>query len=451
MKTIFRAPLLALQFLMLALAACVDTYARRVWCFYEGPPGDLKALAEATEKAIKALQDNMKKTQDLATEALETSRKEGTIHGEQNAKLKELGEFDSKASDIFNELKTRVLEVEQKMAHKPAGGGDSEFKSMGQIVAASEQFKAAQASKGRQRMDKVDVGSFHTKATITGQLNQGTTTTSSIVMPDFRPGVVMPGLQRMTVRDLLTQNRTLSNLIVYAKELLYTSNAGPQYQVSPALTEGALKNESALTFQLANAPVVTIGHWIPASEQILEDAPMLQGYVDGRLRYGLMLEEEKELLNGNGTAGKLNGLVNQATAFTGAGTNHTAIDHILLAYLQISLSFYEPTGVVLHPTDWTNMLLLKDTLGRYLFSDPQGTTQPRLWGKDVVATPSQTQGQFLAGAFRMAAEIFDRVDATVEISKEHADFFIRNLVAILAEERLALVVYRAAAIVKGAV
>jgi HK97 family phage major capsid protein len=42
--------------------------------------------------------------------------------------------------------------------------------------------------------------------------------------------------------------------------------------------------------------------------------------------------------------------------------------------------------VVLHPTDWTNILLLKDTQGRYLFSDPHGQTSPQVWGKPVVAT-----------------------------------------------------------------
>jgi HK97 family phage major capsid protein len=410
---------------------------------------EMKELNVALKKAFDDMQVNIRKTQDIATEALETSKKEGTIHGEQNVKLKELGETGQKLNDTIIELKTRTLEVEQKLAKRPAGGGGDEFKSMGQRVTESDQFKAAVASKGRGRMEKFEVGSFH-KTTILGTLNQQTVTNSAIVMPDYRPGVIIPALQPLHVRSLLSQNTTNSNLIVYAKELLYTNNAGPQYQASPLLTEGALKNESALTFQLANAPVVTLAHWIPASEQIMDDSAMLQGYIDNRLRFGLALEEDKELLNGDGTAGKLNGLVNQATAFNRAGTGtHTALDHLLLAQLQVSLSFYTCDGCILHPIDWYNLLLMKDTLGRYLFSDPQGVTTPRIWGCPVVYTVAQTQGQFLCGSFRMASEIFDRQDATVEISKEHADFFIRNLVAILCEERLALVVYRPAALVKG--
>jgi HK97 family phage major capsid protein len=242
-------------------------------------------------------------------------------------------------------------------------------------------------------------------------------------------------------------------MVTFAKELLYTSNAGPQGgPTSPVGNgEGELKQESALTFELANTPVCLIAHFLPASRQILSDAPMLQGYIDGRLRYGLAYKEEADLLNGDGGAGTLNGLVNQATAFTGGATNQTALDTILKAFLQISLQNMEPSGLVLNPIDWTNILLLKTTYGEYLFGDPHSANTANVWGKPVVATASQTAGQFLAGAFTMAAEIFDREDATVRVAEQHADFFVRNMVAILAEERLALAVYRSAAIVKGAI
>jgi HK97 family phage major capsid protein len=255
------------------------------------------------------------------------------------------------------------------------------------------------------------------------------------------------------VRDLLPQQRAESNLIEFCRELVYTNNAGPQWDATSPVPhqEGAPKNESGITFELANQAVTTLAHWIPASRQVLKDAKMLQGYIEGRLTYGLKLEEEDELLNGTNLSGELNGLRTQQTAFNGGVTNQTALDTLLKAFLQISLSEYEATGVVLHPTDWTNILLLKDTQGRYLFSDPHGQTSPQVWGKPVVATQSMTQGQFLAGALALAAEIFDSEDATVRVAEQHQDFFIKNMVAILAEERLALVVYRPTAIVGGAI
>jgi len=141
--------------------------------------------------------------------------------------------------------------------------------------------------------------------------------------------------------------------------------------------------------------------------------------------------------------------VNQATAFSYGVTNQTAIDTLLKSMLQVSLSNYETSGFVLHPTDWINIILLKDTTNRYLFADPQNMTDNRIWGKPVVSTASMTLGSFLTGAFSLCAQIWDREDATVRVSENVNDHFVRNLVAILAEERLALTVYRASALVTG--
>jgi HK97 family phage major capsid protein len=430
------------------LAAFADSYSRKRLCLY-GAPENIKELHEATEKAFKAMEENIKKSQDLASNALEEVRKEGTLHGKTNEELKKLGETGNALAANIKELRDRMQEVEQKAAHKPAATS-SHGKSIGQLVTESEQFKAAGMTlKGKAEMQPVEVGSFHKTAIVnaTGQ-NQ------PLVPSDRLQGIIIPELRRLTIRNLIPNNTTSSNLVEFAKETLFTNNAGPQGgATSPTVTggEGEIKAESAITFELANTAVVTLAHFIPASRQVLADAPMLQGFIDGRLRYGLALKEEDELLNGAGTAGDLSGLVTNATAFTGGATNQTALDTLLKAFLQISLQNMEASGVVLHPTDWTNIMLLKDTTGRYLFSNPQEMAAPRVWGKDVIATASQTQGQFLAGAFTLAAEVFDRENATVRIAEQHADFFVRNMVAVLAEERLALAIYRSAAIVKGSI
>ena len=413
-------------------------------------PTDLKELNAAMKSAFEKMQENINKVQDTAMKALEETRTEGTLHSKTNQQLTDLGTKGNELATAVQELKTRILDVEQANAKRPNGDGGGSAKSIGQIVAESEEFKFASKNSRARNMDPVTVGSFHK----TNILNVNPLTNDQpLVQADRRPGLIMPGLRRMTVRGLLPQNTTSSNLVEFASELLFTNNAAPQGAVTSPdeTTEGEVKPESALTFQLENTPVITLAHFIPASRQVLADAPMLQGYVDGRLRYGLMLTEEANLLNGDGMQGTLYGLVSKATAFTGGATNQTALDTLLKAFLQISLQNLEASGVVLNPTDWTNILLLKDTTGRYLFSDPHGVEQPRVWGKDVVATASQTQGQFLAGAFSLAAEIFDREDATVRVAEQHSDFFTRNLVAVLAEERLALAVYRTAAIVKGAI
>lgn len=54
----------------------------------------------------------------------------------------------------------------------------------------------------------------------------------------------------------------------------------------------------------------------------------------------------------------------------------------------------------------------------------------------------------LVGAFKLGAQVFDRWDARVEVGYVNDDF-TKNLVTILAEERLALAVYRPEAFIYG--
>jgi len=125
------------------------------------------------------------------------------------------------------------------------------------------------------------------------------------------------------------------------------------------------------------------------------------------------------------------------------------LDVLRFAMLQASLAEYPATGIVLHPTDWAGIELTKDSTGRYIIGDPKSEAAARVWGLPVVATQAMLLGKFLVGAFKAGAQIFDRQNATVELSTEDSDNFRKNLVTILAEERLALAVYRPAAFVKG--
>jgi HK97 family phage major capsid protein len=203
---------------------------------------------------------------------------------------------------------------------------------------------------------------------------------------------------------------------------------------------------------LQTSNVTTIAHWVQATRQILDDVPMLQSYINGRLMYGLRYVEDNQLLNGAGTGTDLNGIYTQATASTAnlaVITSPTKIDVIRAAMLQATLANLPASGIVLHPTDWFGIETTKDSAGNYIIGDPAAQLTPRMWGLPVVATPAMTTGKFLTGAFDMGAQIFDRQDARVEISTEDGNNFVKNLVTILCEERLALAVYNTLAFVKG--
>jgi HK97 family phage major capsid protein len=254
----------------------------------------------------------------------------------------------------------------------------------------------------------------------------------------------MPGLRRLTIRDLLAQGRISSNSLEYVRENVFTNSAAP-------VAEGNLKPESNLTFTKETANVKTIAHWIQASRQVMDDAPMLESYVNNRLLFGLALVEEGQLLNGDGTGDNLTGLNKVATAYDAAlnVTGDTRADKIAHAIFQTSESEFEASGIILNPRDWHAIALLKDENGRYIFGGPAAFAAKVMWGLPVVATKAQALGTFTVGGFDLASQVWDRMDATVEVSREDRDNFVKNMLTILCEERLALAHYRPTAIITG--
>lgn len=388
----------------------------------------LEQLRAELETKLKEQNKELKAFIEKANEQITNA---GSLQGDTKAAI-------DKISQRATEITDRLLALEQS---RGAPAKPEAVKSLGQRFLETEDFKAMQS--GRAKSARMDV-----KGAIINDTGQN----QPLVPADRRPGIIEPSRRRMTVRDLLIPGRTSSNLIEFAKELVFTNNAGPQYQASPEASENIIKPESNITFELASSAVVTLAHWIPASKQVLADSPMLQSYIEGRLIYGLLLEEEDELLNGDGTSGKLSGLLDAGnfTAYNRTQTGDTKIDTLRRAITQVSLSDYMASALVINPEDWEDIELTKTSDGAYVFSNPAGGADSVIWRKPVVATQSIASGTFLVGAFDLAAQVFDREEAAIEVSRENSDNFVKNMVTILAEERLALAVYRPAALVSGA-
>lgn len=340
------------------------------------------------------------------------------------------------------ELRERLQDVEQKMADVGNRGGDVQDKMNAGM--AFEKFMDEHADV-RASLASIKQGQTVNvpmpKAAIT---NSGTTGSALNYPAQTVAPIVQPLQRRLTIRDLLAGGRTDAAAIFYPKESGFTNSAA-------VVSEGSLKPESDLTFTPTTEAVVTIAHWLRISKQMAADVPALVSYINGRLTYGLKLVEENQLLNGSGTGGNLEGIYTAATLYanTTSLANETDIDKIRLAILQAELAYAEVNGIVLHPTNWALMELTKDSTGQYIFARPQESAQPRLWGRNVVATPAMTQGRFLVGDFAQHAQIFDREDASIAISAEDRDNFVRNMLTILVEERLALAIYRSEAFIKG--
>lgn len=276
----------------------------------------------------------------------------------------------------------------------------------------------------------------------------GTSLTGGVLnYPGRQLPMVGPLVRRLTIRDLLMPGRTDKPVVFYPQETGFTG--GPE-----VVSEGTEKPEFNIDVEMITETVKTIAHWTDISLQMLDDVVYIQSYVEGRMLYQLALVEENQLLNGSGVGNNLEGIYTAASAYAKpAGAvveDEQAVDRLRLMMLQVELANAFSTGIVLHPTDWANIELLKNTQQNYLFTNPQGTTTGRVWGRDVVSTQAMTQSDALVGDFATHAQVLDREDANVAISFENKDNFVKNMATIRVEERLALAIYRPEAFVKGA-
>jgi HK97 family phage major capsid protein len=388
---------------------------------------DLKKISAEYQE----VNGNLKKVSDEIKSMGEKTQAEikrfGEISAETRAKVDEL-------LTVQGELKGRLDAAEQLIVNLEKGGkgGGGGQQSVGDLVAQSEEYRAFDP--GRARMFSVKIPS----AAITSG--------SFPVEPDRIPGIVAPGQQTFFIRDLLAKGRTSSDAVQFVRETGFTNNASP---VSELPLNG--KPESNITFTMESASVATIAHYIRASRQVLDDASMLQSYINARLIYGLKVKEDLQLLKGSGAGLNINGIYTQASTYNLSVPvqNQNYLDELRLAILQAELAEYTVDGIVLNKIDWAIIELAKDKNGQYLSANPYGALANRLWGRPVSATQGLSQGEFLVGAFALGAQLYDREDANIAISLEDSDNFTKNAVTIRAEERLALTVYRPEAFVKG--
>ena len=286
-----------------------------------------------------------------------------------------------------------------------------------------------------------------------------------------RDPMVASPMRTKRVRDLFPVRRTSAQVIEYFRQLGFTSISNANYEEFPGYsTDNAaaavperdgsafgLKPQSSFQFIGEQAPVRTLAHWEAAHRNVLADEPQLRSIIDNELLYGLRLLEDHQILNGNGTGENLKGVLQTTGIQTynwslGAATptvSDTKADALRRAATLAFLAYYEPSGIVMHPNDWEDIELTKDVNGQYLVAVSVAMGgEPRVWRMPVIETPAIAEGTALVGAFGTGAQLYDREDASIRISEQHSDFFIRNAIVILAEQRLALAVKRPEAFVK---
>lgn len=368
---------------------------------------------------------------------------------DQNREIKAAGQTSKDTRDEivklekkYDEQQARLTEIQTKMGRLDMSGGQAEErKSLGQRFVESAEYKSAR-ERGEIKTEKAQLGSIYERKA----LDSTNASAGTLVIPQRVPGIVRPN-ERVRVRDLLAQGRTESNAVEFFKETGFTNNAAAVPEGTKAGFTG--KPQSNITFSKVTIPVATVAHWIPATRQIIADASQLRSYIDTRLLDGLGRAEDRDLMYGDGTGDTLLGIIPQATAYNRAQAGDSKIDTLRRSMTQVRLAEYEADGIVLHPSDWEDIELAKGSDGHYIWISVNSGGEQRLFRVPVVDTTAIDEGEFLTGAYSLAAMLWDREEANIRTSDSHSDYFVKNMIAILAEMREALTVFRPEAFIHG--
>lgn len=365
----------------------------------------------------------------------------------------EIGELEKQIADhkqadaIRERVKAKSMGVAPTM---PVQAGQSQQKSVGDKFVSSDAWQSFMKSvAGTQKGIKspaVVLDNVSLKALVTSQ----DTNDVSIAAPQrYQPWDFAGWLQPISVLDIISTIPTSTDNVSFVRVTDYTPGAEPTAEATSTSTGGTgLKPESAVELEVVNAPVQSIPHWIPVTRRALDDNAQMRGMIDALLTNGVRAALENQVLNGNGTGVEFEGVYTQSIQNLPFST--TMLDTARLARTAIRLSQIaggggaQPTAYVMHPNDWARFELAKNEIEDYYGGGPFGVAPARLWGLPVIESEFAEEGQPLIGDWRLAL-LFDRQAPTMYVTDSHADFFAKNIVAILVELRAAFGLHRPSA------
>jgi HK97 family phage major capsid protein len=372
-------------------------------------------------------------------------------------KREALDKYDVDIKALSEEIKTEEYLVEQRKslggiigAETPAEETEEaqnmSTKSLGEQLVAHPEFKAISGQIGQG--GQFSSGVIDLKATFT----ESGLGSSNVIAQDRQPGVLPILFQRLTIADLMPNGTTSSNVVRYVVESTATNAAS-------TVAEGGLKPEAALNLTVVDEAVKKIAVILKVTDEMLEDLDQAASYVNGRLSLFVRQREEQQLLTGNASAlsSNLTGILNRGSLTAADPVGSETYGKIALAiHREITkirvASFLDPDAIVFHPNDWQQARFEADANGQFFGGGPftgaygqGGIAGDTYWGLRTVVTQAMTENTALLGAFSTAAQIFRRNNITVTMTNSNEDDFKNNLVAVRAEERLALAVYRPAA------
>jgi HK97 family phage major capsid protein len=313
--------------------------------------------------------------------------------------------------------------------------------NIGDRIVASEGYKALLDSgvlESNSAKFNQPLGEALTRPEFQAALVTGASDTSggALITADRRAGFTPYPSRPLRILELITIGTTDSDLVEYVKETAPTNNAAETAEATAATGTSGTKPESAVAFLVVQEAVRTLAHWVPATRRALADAGQLRTMIEGRLGDGLLQRVETQVAAGNGVGENLRGIYNTVGIAAQPAAAEPAVDTIHRAITLIRLAFQEPNAVGIHPLDWEDIRLSKNGNDDYYYGPPAVAGTSQVWGVGAAIGTQFTEGLPLVGDYSKAT-LWLREGVQILASDSHADFFVRNLVVLLAEMRLA--------------
>lgn len=407
--------------------------------------------------------DNLREQIVKSREELKSIFDGADENGKYTADQKEsIAKANADLADMVDELKIEETKVKNEKALEldnqpvnempvPPAEEKKAFKTIGEQLAESDAYKAY-TEQGVKGVDsKGDFSPYEYKTTLntTGYPPESLRT----------PGILETALRDPdSVIGLFDQIETQQNAYVYLEETTFTNNAGSVAEAADISTS----NEGALAFTERTESIRKMATFLPVTDELLADVAGVQGYVNSRLSTMMKLNMDNQLINGNGTAPNLTGVLNKSGINTFDYSSYSGelarLGQIYQAITEIRKdSFTEADAIVMHPSDWyqivTSVTDITTTSSGAAAKNPLfvvaggfgADAAPRIWGLKVVPSTVIAEGTALVGKFGggEAAHVVMRQGVDLAVSDSHSDFFAKNQLAIRLTMRLGFPIYRA--------
>lgn len=398
-------------------------------------------LVEAGAKARELRETPAAKRGDTyESDVRETIRTINSLDAEESiARKREAAELETM---LFNAAVAEQEAIARRGGNGPSAAtgdvGGHQARTLGELVVANEGFTERRTGQ-------------HINLDVDGEVRTLITTSTSdtpsagVLMTVGQPIPPTPRRIQFFIRDLLASGNTNLHSFPYIRELTPATNE----TAASAVAEGGTKPEATMSFVTVTATAHKLAAWVPATMEILDDAPTLRSYIDQRLVYMVKYREQADLIAGveSGANPTVPGITTIGGTQTQGPDQSNSVDDPLktaaIAIGKVENVDGEADGIAMNPTDfWGVMSLRWGTAGGQFdaapFQGPPGT----FWGLPVVRSRALSQYTMIVGAWRAGGQVFDRQGINVRTSDSHDTYFVLNKIAILAEERVAVAWYR---------